>query len=555
MNIAFRAIATGGSSTYSFLSDGQGIMQNSGPVDFRNTLTVASGTTFGNKVTISGTLFGNTATFNNFTASGTPRIFGNIIISGTIFGNGAGLSGLTSDHNLLQNLQGGQSGQYYHATATDYANRVTTDNQVTLTNKSIPAISGTVVITNDLNVLGNIHGNITESNFGTITTNSLIFQGPGNLVVSGTYFGNGAGLGGLNYTQFGMKLVGKALQKTNITVSGTSININSTMAGEVAGGGDAAEGIVTTNPFNRAILKDTNFDDFLDTTGNSVYSRVTYSAPNWLLTFYVFDSSEKPYVFSSGRTAQLWVQKIYNPTNVSVYDSVFDVPSDQTAGGVPDATTTVAGKVLLGSSSDTAALRVVQTNDTRLTNSRIPTGSAGGDLAGSYPNPTVAKMTNPAISGTLFGGAGTFTSLSVGGNAIITGQENVSGNLIVSGTLFGNGSGLSNLNTFQWIEVTNTSANMARNSGYIANNAGLVTLTLPSSPSVGDYYVVSGKGAGLWKIAQNANQIINFGNKTTTTGITGYLSSTLQYDSVSLVCVVAGTTFNVYSSIGSITIA
>ncbi len=111
----------------------------------------------------------------------------------------------------------------------------------------------------------------------------------------------------------------------------------------------------------------------------------------------------------------------------------------------------------------------------------------------------------------------------------------------------GSGSGL------VWSEVTGTTQAMEVNNAYIANNAGLVTLTLPDSADVGDMLTVVGKGAGLWRIAQNASENINFGNVTTTTGVGGYLEATLRYDCVELVCTVANTTWTVRSSIGNIT--
>jgi hypothetical protein len=95
---------------------------------------------------------------------------------------------------------------------------------------------------------------------------------------------------------------------------------------------------------------------------------------------------------------------------------------------------------------------------------------------------------------------------------------------------------------------------MSVNNGYIANNAALVTLTLPDTAAVGDVVRVTGKGAGGWRIAQNAGETIYFGTSTTTTGAGGSLDSTQQRDTVELVCITADTEWNVLSSVGNITV-
>ena len=76
-----------------------------------------------------------------------------------------------------------------------------------------------------------------------------------------------------------------------------------------------------------------------------------------------------------------------------------------------------------------------------------------------------------------------------------------------------------------------------------------------ATAAFGSIIEVAGKGAGGWKVAQNAGQTIHFGDTDTTAGATGYLQNTEQYDAVKLLCTTANTDFIVLSSIGNITVA
>lgn len=190
------------------------------------------------------------------------------------------------------------------------------------------------------------------------------------------------------------------------------------------------------------------------------------------------------------------------------------------------------------------------------------------------------QVTN-AIAGSITGNAATATALATGRTISISGDLTYTspsfdgtGNVTAAGTLATvnsnvgsftnatitvNGKGLitaasSGNPTVAWSEVTGTSQSMAINSAYILNNASLVTATLPSTAAVGSVIYVVGKGAGGWKIAQNASGIIHFGNVNTTTGTGGSLASTNLYDCVQLVCTVANNEWTVMNAQGNITI-
>lgn len=103
--------------------------------------------------------------------------------------------------------------------------------------------------------------------------------------------------------------------------------------------------------------------------------------------------------------------------------------------------------------------------------------------------------------------------------------------------------------------VTGTSDALEVNRVFVSNNAAAVTLTLPTTAKVGDWFQVDGLGAGGWVIAQNAGQQIHSPGASTTSGATGSITSASQYDSVRIRCVVADNTFVVESLVGSPTFA
>lgn len=219
-----------------------------------------------------------------------------------------------------------------------------------------------------------------------------------------------------------------------------------------------------------------------------------------------------------------------------------------------------------------------------------PTATAGQVLqsAGSSADPAFSTATYPAtttINQILYSSSNnTVSGLSTDNKAVLTtGATGIpvltalatDGQLIIGSTsgvpaaaTLTAGTGVSIVNAsnsitvnaigggLSWTVVTGTTQSAAVNNGYIANNAGQVTITLPATSAVGDTVAVMGiNNATGWKIAQNAGNQIFFGTSSTTSGTGGSLTSTATRDVVYLVCVVANGAWNVVSSIGNITVA
>jgi len=106
-----------------------------------------------------------------------------------------------------------------------------------------------------------------------------------------------------------------------------------------------------------------------------------------------------------------------------------------------------------------------------------------------------------------------------------------------------------------WNEVVGTSQAMAVDNGYVCNNVALVTCTLPDTAAFGSVIKICGKGAGGWKIAQNAGESIRWDEASVTTGgVGGSLASTDDHDFVEILCTTANTTWTVLGSKGNILI-
>jgi len=118
-----------------------------------------------------------------------------------------------------------------------------------------------------------------------------------------------------------------------------------------------------------------------------------------------------PNPITVGTTPILWTMTSNNTSALLKVNNLSDLTNAATArvniglstaggdltGTLPNpsvipATTSTAGKVQLATSAQTTAGLAVQASDTRLSDSRAPTGSAGGVLSATYPNPGFASI-------------------------------------------------------------------------------------------------------------------------------------------------------------------
>lgn len=209
------------------------------------------------------------------------------------------------------------------------------------------------------------------------------------------------------------------------------------------------------------------------------------------------------------------------------------VISSAASGSTVSFTSTAANVIHTGSGDATAS-----------SNAFTVTGTGPMSTSGSGSTVTIAT----SAANVIHTGAGDATASSnaftiAGGTGISTSG---SGSTV---TITATSSG------FPWSNVTGGTQAMAVNHGYVDNGSGTPTVyTLPASAAVGDLVAVQGAGAGLWQIAQNSGQTIHFNAVASTTGATGTVSSTSQFDVIFLICITANTDWAVNQSVGNLSV-
>lgn len=127
-----------------------------------------------------------------------------------------------------------------------------------------------------------------------------------------------------------------------------------------------------------------------------------------------------------------------------------------------------------------------------------------------------------------------------------------------TGVSITNGSGSITINAvgagLTTASIAGTTQTAAINTRYIVANASQTTITLPTTFAIGDTVIIKGLGAAGWVLKAGTATTIQMGSVATSSA--GTLTSTNQYDTVSVCGLVANTTWSVdYAQSSGLTVA
>lgn len=184
--------------------------------------------------------------------------------------------------------------------------------------------------------------------------------------------------------------------------------------------------------------------------------------------------------------------------------------------------TTVANELLYSSSTNTVA--------------NLASGNSASLVSNSSGVPSWASMTDGQV---IIGATGgTPQAANIGGGVGIT-VTNAGHSITISSS----GGGVS------WNVVSGTTQSALVGNGYITSNSSQTTVSLPATCNPGDTISVQGQGSGGWLIQANTGQTIHIGASASSSA--GSVASSNQYDAITLICIVANTTWAMFGPVSS----
>lgn len=139
----------------------------------------------------------------------------------------------------------------------------------------------------------------------------------------------------------------------------------------------------------------------------------------------------------------------------------------------------------------------------------------------------------------VFDGTATFTgrTFQAGTGITLTNANGVSGNTTISSSVIG----------LTWNTVSATTQSASVNNGYVCINASTTTITLPATYAIGDMIIIAGYGtSNNFIVTASSGDTIVWSNTNTQN-----IQSLEQFNCITLVAIVANTTWIVQNSVGN----
>ncbi len=434
---------------------------------------------------------------------------------------------------------------------------VITGNGGGLTNLSVPAASltGTIplaqlpaaVVTNGasgVNISGNISGNgggLLNLNASQLTSIGNTNGGGGNFFVGPS--GNSTMTGGDNTANGAAALLNNTSGYFNTANGAAALTFNisgwyNTAIGYQAlefntnGANNTAIGVNalyynTSGSYNTANGYQALNNNMIGSgnTANGVYALCLNTSG----CFNTAIGDSALYFNSGSNNIALGYRAGYNITtgssNIDIGNQAFSTDTNIIRIGGGQSQTFIAG-VITGNGGGLTNLSVSAASLTgtiplaQLPAAVVTNGASGVNISGNISGNGggLTNLNGAQLTGVITGNGAGLTNLSVSA-ASLTGTiplaqlpatviTNGASGVNISGNISGNGAGLTGVpGAITWQTASGT-VQAQSNNGYIATDASQVTVTLPTSPNVGDTVRVSGPAAGGWKIAQNSGQSV-----------------------------------------------